>query len=166
MSKATIGRNVLLIAAASLISSIGAAFVVGKLVQHDPAQPFTATITYVHSDSLVNLVVHDHNGHSHALTSVQLLQPDAVATATPGTTYAYWPDYSAGQAAAVASTVGNLAAASSDPGAAALNSGAATTGDQAATTGTASASDDAATGTAATTGAVTTDPSSGTAAVA
>lgn len=102
--KATIGRNVLLVAAAVLVSSVSAGFVVGKLVQHDPAQPFQATITYVHSDNLVNLVVHDHNGHSHALTSVPLVDAADMGQIGDDTTYAYWPDYAVSQAAASTSS--------------------------------------------------------------
>ena len=97
MSKATIGRKVHFVASAALVCSLAAGVIVGKLVQHDPTQPFDATITYVHSDNLVNLVVHDHNGHSHALTSITLLQPDQVAAAQPDSSYAYWPDYAATQ---------------------------------------------------------------------
>lgn len=39
-----------------------------------PSQPCAATVAYVHSDSMVNLSVTDHNGVQHARTSVRLIQ--------------------------------------------------------------------------------------------
>lgn len=39
-----------------------------------PSQPCAATVAYVHSDSMVNLSVTDHNGVQHACCSVKLIQ--------------------------------------------------------------------------------------------
>ncbi len=40
----------------------------------DRAQPEAATVTYVHSESLVNLQVINHNGHARSECSVYLWQ--------------------------------------------------------------------------------------------
>jgi hypothetical protein len=45
-------------------------------------QPLAATIAYVWGPAMVNLNVIDHNGNSHALTSVAFNQPGADAPAS------------------------------------------------------------------------------------
>lgn len=65
----------------------------------DPAhqQACAATVAYVHSDSMVNLRVTDHNGHDHAITSVPLVQEgDTIPSAG---FYCEWMPYQKGQAA-------------------------------------------------------------------
>lgn len=43
----------------------------------DKSQPLAAMVCYVHNQELVNLVVHDANGHSYSKTSITLFQGDA-----------------------------------------------------------------------------------------
>jgi len=59
-------------------------------------QPFAAIVTYVHSDSLVNLAVFDANGGCIPKTSVFLHQPE---DDTPQNYYCEWMPYQVGQAA-------------------------------------------------------------------
>lgn len=71
-------------------------------VQHGGAfgasrQPCAAIITYVWSDTMVNLVVFDHNGVTHQRTSVDL-RNDAPSLPT-ATQYCEWMPYQKGQAA-------------------------------------------------------------------
>ncbi|MFD1558331.1 hypothetical protein ACFSHT_22320 [Paraburkholderia silviterrae] len=67
------------------------------LVQHDKTQPLAAIVTYVWSDTLVNLSVFDQDGKQYAATSVFLHQGDeSVMTNGP---YAEWMPYQKGQAA-------------------------------------------------------------------
>lgn len=63
-------------------------------------QPNAAIIAYVHSDSMVNLMVIDHNGNQHSRTSVPLIQDD-VGEVNPvgGGSYCEWMPYQKGQAA-------------------------------------------------------------------
>jgi hypothetical protein len=63
-----------------------------------PRQPqaHAALVTYVHSDTMVNLVVFDAGGNSHPRTSVHLLQEDCEAPVGP---YCEWMPYQKGQAA-------------------------------------------------------------------
>lgn len=63
----------------------------------DPLQACAAIITYVHSDTMVNLSVFDQNGKQQPVTSVDLLQ-DAENGAGYGM-YATWMPYQKGQAA-------------------------------------------------------------------
>ena len=57
-------------------------------------QPEAATVAYVHSDTMVNLSIVDHNGVQHAETSVYLLQE---GSDRPETRYATWMPYQIGQ---------------------------------------------------------------------
>ena len=73
---------------------------IGRVVWFWPAgakveQPFAATISYVHSDSMVNLSVIDANGNQFAATSITLVQDDA-NHALP---FCQWMPYQKGQAA-------------------------------------------------------------------
>lgn len=63
---------------------------------HDGDQPLCALVTYVHSDTMVNLAVFDPNGNPFAATSVPLRQDDDPA---PAGSYAEWMPYQKGQAA-------------------------------------------------------------------
>lgn len=45
------------------------------MFSNEPTQPMAAHIAYVWHDGMVNLVVYDHKGNVHALTSVSLIQP-------------------------------------------------------------------------------------------
>lgn len=60
-------------------------------------QPLASMVTYVHSDTLVNLVVFDRDGRSHPKTSVMLLQDDMPAPEQGN--YAQWMQFQKGQAA-------------------------------------------------------------------
>lgn len=79
---------------------------IGRVVLFHPAptdpiafsdQPLAAHVAYVWSERLVNLLVIDSNGGTHARTSVTLLQDDE--TAAVGQSYAEWMPYQKGQAA-------------------------------------------------------------------
>jgi hypothetical protein len=59
-------------------------------------QPEAATVAYVHSDTMVNLSVVDHNGEQFAATSAFLYQGDGDR---PQSAYAEWMPYQQGQAA-------------------------------------------------------------------
>lgn len=61
-------------------------------------QPLAALVTYVHSDTMVNLVVFDSNGNSHSRTSVYLMQSNGLAPCE-GDMYCEWMPYQKGQAA-------------------------------------------------------------------
>ncbi len=62
----------------------------------NPAQPMDATITYVWSDNLVNLLVLDHAGNAHRATSVPLAQPGD--NRVYRYRHAQWMPYQIGQA--------------------------------------------------------------------
>src|SRR5258708_4391106 len=62
-----------------------------------PGAPLAAMIAYVHSDTLVNLVVFDANGNTNGRTSITLLQGDEPLHAAMG--YCAWMPYQVGQAA-------------------------------------------------------------------
>lgn len=47
-----------------------------SVIQSDGKQPCDAGVVYVHSNTLVNLSVTDHNGFVHRRTSVELVQPN------------------------------------------------------------------------------------------
>lgn len=65
--------------------------------QFDAAeQPEAATVAYVHSDTMINLSVVDHNGIQFARTSVYLYQGEGER---PENSYAEWMPYQLGQAA-------------------------------------------------------------------
>ena len=116
MIKPTIGRKVWYYPSAHQLAVVAAASILGKMIQRDPGRPFDATITYVHSDSMVNLAVRDHDGHSHAVTSVQLLAPEHTDNPPTGSFYARWMDFQIGQAKA-ADAAAAPAPASEAPGA-------------------------------------------------
>ena len=59
---------------------------------YDPNQPLDAHIVFVHSETLVNLVVFDHRGRSHVRSSVQINMGGIPAP------YAEWMPYQIGQA--------------------------------------------------------------------
>lgn len=52
------------------------------------AQPFDATVVYVHHDRAVNIVGYDHNGYQFTRLGVRLLQDDDVAPESGG--YCEW----------------------------------------------------------------------------
>lgn len=62
----------------------------------DSKQPLAALITYVHSDTMINIVVFDPNGNPHSRTSVWLW--DGESERREGS-YAEWMPYQKGQAA-------------------------------------------------------------------
>ena len=59
-------------------------------------QPLAAMVTYVHSETMVNLVVFDANGVPTGRTSIELRQPGTTAPAGP---FCEWMLYQVGQAA-------------------------------------------------------------------
>ena len=67
---------------------------VGRVVWYHPerphVQPWAAIVTYVHSDSMVNLVVFDENGIGRAKMSVHLAQENE---ATNFDNYCEWMPY-------------------------------------------------------------------------
>jgi hypothetical protein len=80
---------------------------VGRVVWYRPGkhetvgvmdnQPLAAHVTYVWSDTMVNLMVIDHHGHAHARTSVKLLQ-DGGNPALEDESYCEWMPYQKGHA--------------------------------------------------------------------
>jgi hypothetical protein len=91
MIKPTIGRKVWFRPAA--VSTLN-----GKAVNHFiPDQPFDATIVCVWGDRMVNLLVVDHGGETHAVRSVTLRQE---GDNQPGGMYCEWMPYQTGQARA------------------------------------------------------------------
>lgn len=99
MIKPTIGRK-LWYWPSNADRHIGLDYVPGPhnppIVAHDFSQPCDATVVYVHSDNLVNLRVTDHNGNTHARTSVHLVQEGEAPDA--GEAFAEWMPYQVGQA--------------------------------------------------------------------
>lgn len=67
-----------------------------KLAFSDPSQPLAAMISYVHSDTMVNLTAWDQNGVPFSVCSVPLVQGGAGSV---GSFYAEWMPYQKGQAA-------------------------------------------------------------------
>jgi len=65
--------------------------------QHDKTVPLAAMVVHVWGDRMVNLVVFDSNGTSHARTSVELLQDDDAKPELGR--FAAWMPYQKGQAA-------------------------------------------------------------------
>lgn len=61
-------------------------------------QPAKADVVYVHSDRMVNLLVVDHNGTAHPMTSVRLRQPDEERPGDGSTPFCEWMPYQKGQA--------------------------------------------------------------------
>lgn len=82
MIKPTIGRVVL---------------VQGRSESTDPSQAEPALVSYVWSDTMINVGGFDHNGKTFSFTSLKLLQDDEPAP-TVGA-YAEWMPYQKGQAA-------------------------------------------------------------------
>jgi hypothetical protein len=64
----------------------------------DGGQPLAATIAYVHSNTCVNLTVHDRDGDTYALTSQTLWHGDGESPDYP---HCEWMPYQKGQAAKV-----------------------------------------------------------------
>ena len=60
--------------------------------------PLAAHVAYVHSDSVLNLMVIEESGNPRSETSVQLIQDN---DPIPDNTYACWMPYQKGQAAKV-----------------------------------------------------------------
>lgn len=60
-------------------------------------QPLAALVTYVHSDTMVNLAVFDVSGKAHSLTSVYLKQNENEGSI--GSMFCEWMPYQKGQAA-------------------------------------------------------------------
>ncbi|MFV3090164.1 hypothetical protein ACNJYG_06665 [Pseudomonas sp. GW6] len=87
--KPTVGRVLHFIPTAEYAAS-------RSMVFSDPSQPLAATIVYVHSDTMVNLVVMDQVGVPFDVRSVPLAQGDTLAG---GSFYAQWMPYQKGQAA-------------------------------------------------------------------
>lgn len=59
-------------------------------------QPLAAHVAYVHSDTMVNLMVIDPNGYPRSRTSVRLMQEGLPALA--GESFCEWMPYQVGQA--------------------------------------------------------------------
>lgn len=68
-------------------------------------QACDAGIVYVHSDTMVNLTVADHNGNMHARTSVRLLQEGDRRPEAGSEAFAEWMPYQVGQAKAQSSSI-------------------------------------------------------------
>lgn len=66
-------------------------------VHGEYSQPMAAQIAYVHSDTMVNLSVTDHNGVQHSRTSVHLAQADEPMIPT-NIAFAIWMPYQVTQA--------------------------------------------------------------------
>lgn len=74
-------------------------------------QPLCALITYVHSDTMVNLAVFDSNGCAAPRTSIRLEQDSPLDWAQGS--YCRWMPYQVGQAAKTEKAEADLAAARS-----------------------------------------------------
>lgn len=74
----------------------------------DGQQPMAATIAYVHNDTCVNLSVVDHDGKSHDVTSVTLLQAEDAQRPEGG--FCEWMPFQKGQAAKTEAAEAALAA--------------------------------------------------------
>lgn len=75
---------------------------VGRVVLYHPAlgmeQPFAATVSYVHSDRMVNIGYLDADGVHHSATSVPLMQPGDSAS-VGYFPHCHWMEYQIDQAA-------------------------------------------------------------------
>ena len=60
-------------------------------------QPMVAIVTYVHSDTRINVAYWDHNGAFNSSTSVELIQDQAPPS--NGAAWCEWMPYQKGQAA-------------------------------------------------------------------
>lgn len=56
-------------------------------------QPLDATVVFVHSDRMVNLLVIDHMGHDHREILVDLIQPDVERPNPKYHEFCEWMDY-------------------------------------------------------------------------
>lgn len=80
---------------------------VGRVIWFYPAgaahmdQPRAAFITYVHSDTLINVGGFDHNGQPLSAASVVLVQDEGSYGNPGGGAWACWMPYQKGQAAKV-----------------------------------------------------------------
>ncbi len=77
-------------------------------------QPEPALISYVWHDRMINVGGFDHNGKPFAITSLQLLQDDEVAT---GICYAGWMPFQKGQAAQTEALEAKFSSGQRDPSA-------------------------------------------------
>jgi hypothetical protein len=68
----------------------------GEASRDREEQPFAALVTYVHSDTMVNLITFDDQGQPHPRTSVPLYDGQG---APPQGMYCEWMPYQKGQAA-------------------------------------------------------------------
>lgn len=66
-----------------------------QIYNHD--QPCDATVLYVHSERMVNVLVVDHMGNTHKLPSTTFVQP---GDPVPSHGYVEWMPYQVGQAKA------------------------------------------------------------------
>jgi len=89
MIKPTIGRVVWFFPSVAFMAELGHAY-------SDPSQPLAAIVSYVWSDALINLSVHDQNGKQFNVTSVPLWQEGEGQTGIPF--HAEWMPYQAAQA--------------------------------------------------------------------
>lgn len=71
-------------------------------------QPLAALVTYVHSDTMVNVVVFDSNGNPHPKTSIRLQQDDPLDV--KGGNFVAWMPYQVGQAAKTEALEAKIAA--------------------------------------------------------
>ena len=69
----------------------------GRVRGSDVGQPEAALVTYVHSDTLINVAGFDYNGGHFALTSLYLNQDGPAPS--DGRWWAEWMPYQKGQAA-------------------------------------------------------------------
>ncbi len=90
MIKPTIGRVVWFFPSIAFMASINHAY-------SDPTQPLAAIVSYVWSDEMVNLSVHDQNGKQFNVTSVPLLQ-EGEPPILGASFHAEWMPYQAAQA--------------------------------------------------------------------
>lgn len=118
--KPTVGRKIYFQPSEDQMTNRG-----GLLVQHGGGlpvkdrQPLDATINYVHSDTMIDITVNDHQGNRHFLASVILVPADGVFPVLGETGviqggYAYWMPFQASLAAASAAAekaITDLAAA-------------------------------------------------------
>lgn len=90
---------------------------VGRVVHFHPHQaepfafsdqPLAALVTYVHSDTMVNVVVFDSNGNPHPKTSIRLQQDEPLDA--KGGNFVAWMPYQVGQAAKTEKAEADLAA--------------------------------------------------------
>lgn len=64
----------------------------------DPKQPFDATVVFVHTPTLVNLLVVNHSGQTMVREGVELRDPSPDDKHGADTEFATWMPYQVGQA--------------------------------------------------------------------